>query len=328
MQIGPYPLSNNLILAPMAGVTDQPFRRLCRRFGAALAVSEMVTADTALWGSGKSLRRLDHVGEEPPVSVQIVGADPARIAEAARRNLELGARIIDINMGCPAKKVCRMAAGSALMRDPDLVRRILDAAVGAVAAPVTLKIRTGWDLQHRNAVEIARIAEDAGIRALAIHGRTRADKFAGAAEYATIRAVKRAVSIPVIANGDIDSAEKAQRVLDTTGADAVMIGRAARGRPWIFEEILHWQRTGLAAPPRSPREIAMILLEHLDTLYSFYGREHGVKVARKHIGWYARRQPRATEFRERAFRAETPEGQQQTIRDFFAETGNYGKLAA
>ena len=284
MQIGPYSFDQPLVLAPMAGVTDRPFRQLCRRLGADMAVSEMVTADTSLWGSKKSLGRLDHSGETGPKSVQIVGADPDKMAQAAAINAELGAEIIDINMGCPAKKVCKVAAGSALMQNEALVEKILTAVVSAVDIPVTLKIRTGWDHDNRNAPTIGTIAEQSGIAALSIHGRTRADKFAGEAEYDTIRRLKESVSIPVIANGDIDSPEKAKMVFDYTGADAVMIGRAAQGRPWIFREIRHYLATGTHLAPITTNEIASLLLEHMQALYNFYGEEHGVRIARKHIG--------------------------------------------
>ena len=317
MHIGPYKLDNRLILAPMAGVTDRPFRQLCRRLGAGLAVSEMVSADTTLWGSRKSLRRLDHRGESGPVSVQIVGTEPAKMAEAARRNVDMGAQIIDINMGCPAKKVCKVAAGSALMRDELLVGRILEAVVEAVEAPVTLKIRTGWDRESRNALAIGRIAEESGIQALAIHGRTRADKFAGDAEYATITAVKSVLTIPVIANGDIDSPQRAKEVLARTGADAIMIGRAAQGQPWVFEEIQHYLETEDLAPPRTAGWIATTLLEHLDELYRHYGTRHGVLVARKHIGWYSKTRPGSAEFRQSVFKTETPEAQTRMIREYF-----------
>jgi len=317
MKIGSHTLRNRLILAPMAGVTDRPFRQLCRRLGAGLAVSEMVTADTSLWGSKKSLRRLDHQGETGPVAVQIVGTDPQKMAMAARINADRGADIIDINMGCPAKKVCRVAAGSALMRDEKLVAKILQATVAAVEVPVTLKIRTGWDHQQRNAVKIALIAEQSGVAAVAIHGRTRADRFTGEAEYDTIRQAKQQLSIPVIANGDIDSPQKAKQVLAQTGADAIMIGRAAQGRPWIFDEIHQYLQTGHLVPARSPQWICSILLEHLEELYRHYGTQHGVQIARKHIGWYSRSQPNSTEFRKAVFLTESPDAQQQMIRDYF-----------
>lgn len=322
MRIGPYSLPNNLVLAPMAGTTDRPFRQLCRRLGAGLAVSEMITADTSLWGSSKSLRRLDHTGEAGLVSVQIVGADPARMAEAARVNAALGADIIDINMGCPAKKVCRVAAGSALLRDEALVGRVLESVVAAVDIPVTLKIRTGWDRHSRNAVAIARVAENAGIQAVAIHGRTRADKFAGRAEYATIRDVKQRAKIPVIANGDIDSPKKAAKVLAFTGADAIMIGRAAQGMPWIFDDMRCLLEKREPVTPRTADWILDLLLEHLESLYEFYGSEHGVRLARKHIAWYSKNHPGGGAFRKRAFRAETPLQQKKIVREFYSGPNN------
>jgi tRNA-dihydrouridine synthase B len=328
MQIGPYQLANNLVVAPMAGVTDRPFRQLCRRLGAGLAVSEMVTADASLWGSRKTVRRLDHEGEDAPISVQIVGADPQTLSEAARVNVDHGAQIIDINMGCPAKKVCKVAAGSALLQDEALVGRILDAVVSAVEVPVTLKIRTGWDRDNRNGAAVARVAEQAGIQALAVHGRTRADKFAGEAEYDTIRAIKAAVSLPVIANGDIDSPEKAKAVLEHTGADGLMIGRAAQGRPWIFGEIGHYLASGQQRPAPDPLWIRDLLLEHLDGLYAFYGAEHGVKVARKHIAWYSKAQQGSAEFRRRVNQAETTKEQSRLIREYFGSLPEREELAA
>jgi tRNA-dihydrouridine synthase B len=286
MRIGPYPLAAPLALAPMAGVTDRPFRLLCRRLGAGLAASEMVTSDVRLWHTPKSRRRMDHDGEPEPRVVQIAGGEPAMMADAARRNVDLGAQIIDINMGCPAKKVCNRAAGSALLRDESLVADILGAVVRAVAVPVTLKMRTGWDAANRNGLRIARIAEGLGVQALAVHGRTRADHYQGAAEYATIREIKAAVRIPVFANGDIDSGAKARAVLEETGADAVMIGRAAQGRPWIFREIRHFLTTGRDLPQPAHGEVRDIMLAHLEQLYAFYGEHAGVRVARKHLGWY------------------------------------------
>ena len=319
MRIGPYSLRNKLVLAPMAGVTDRPFRQLCKSLGAGMAVSEMVTSRAELRDSLKSRRRRDHEGEVEPRIVQIAGGDPEMMAEAARLNAAEGAQIIDINMGCPAKKVCNKAAGSALLQDEDLVKRILDATVAAVDVPVTLKIRTGWDREHKNGVHIAELAEQAGIQALAVHGRTRADAFKGEAEYSTIRAIKAAVKIPVMANGDVETPEKAVDVLAQTGADAVMIGRAAQGRPWIFQEIEHFMATGrhLAAP--APSEVCSIMLGHLDNLYSFYGEFSGVRVARKHISWYLKTLPGAAGFRERVMRAETALEQQALIRGFFAD---------
>ena len=297
MQIGNIKLTNNLIVAPMAGVTDRPFRQLCKRLGAGMAVSEMVASDSRLWATEKSIRRGDHTGEVDPIVVQIAGAAPAMMADAARYNVDKGAHIIDINMGCPAKKVCKVDAGSALMKDETLVARILEAVVNAVDAPVTLKIRTGWDREHKNALAIARIAEQCGIQALAVHGRTRSDLYDGAAEYDTIRAVKQSVSIPVTANGDINSPEKAKFVFAYTGCDAVMIGRAAQGCPWIFREIAHFLETGkyLAAP--SLVEIHAIASGHLQELHDFYGDYKGVRIARKHIGWYLATLPGGTEFR-------------------------------
>jgi tRNA-dihydrouridine synthase B len=286
MRIGPYELAAPLALAPMAGVTDRPFRMLCRRLGAGIAASEMVTADVRLWHTDKSRRRMDHEGEPSPRVVQIAGGDAEMMAEAAKLNADAGAEIIDVNMGCPAKKVCNKAAGSALLRDEALVAEILAATVAAVDVPVTLKIRTGWDPDHRNGVRIARIAEEAGIRSLAVHGRTRADHYRGEAEYDTIRAIKAAVRIPVFANGDIDSGPKARAVLQHTGADGVMVGRAAQGRPWIFREIREFLATGRLPAPPSAGEVRDIMLSHLETLYAFYGEHLGVRVARKHLGWY------------------------------------------
>ncbi len=328
MRIGPYSSRNNLVLAPMAGVTDRPFRQLCKRLGAGLAVSEMVTARAELRDSAKSRRRRDHAGEVEPRIVQIAGAEPAMMAEAARLNVAEGAQIIDINMGCPAKKVCNKLAGSALLQDEELVRRILNTVVAAVDVPVTLKIRTGWDRQHRNGVRIAKLAQDAGIQALAVHGRTRADLYTGAAEYTTIRTIKAAVKIPVIANGDVTTPQQARAVLQQTGADAVMLGRAAQGRPWIFREIEQYLVTGQHLPPPANEEIAEIMLGHLDNLYSFYGEFTGVRVARKHIAWYLKTQPEAAAFRERVVRVETAREQYRLIRGFLADNNNVMELAA
>ena len=291
MQIGPYHIDPPVVLAPMAGVTDRPFRQLCQKLGAGLCVSEMTTADATLWHTEKSRLRRDHAGEAEPVSVQIAGYDPRMMAEAARFNVGHGAQIIDINMGCPAKKVCKVDSGSALMRDERLVGEICAAVVAAAGVPVTLKIRTGWARAHRNGLRIARIAEDSGIAALTVHGRTREDHYEGEAEYDTIAAIKQALTIPVIANGDVSTPEKARDVLDYTRADAVMIGRAAQGRPWIFREIAHYLATGekLAAPSRF--EVRRWLLEHLDDLYAFYGEGRGLRVARKHIQWYCQDAP-------------------------------------
>ena len=321
-RIGPYTLPNRLILAPMAGVTDRPFRQLCRRLGAGLVVSEMVTSDVRLWNSRKSSLRLLHAGDPEPRSVQIAGGDPQMMADAARKNVELGAQIIDINMGCPAKKVCNKAAGSALLRDEPLVREILDAVVGAVDVPVTLKIRTGWDHANKNGITVAKIAEDAGISALSVHGRTRADLYTGEAEYETIATIKQAISIPVFANGDIDSPEKAKAVLDATGADALLIGRAAQGRPWIFREIEHYLRTGETLPAPSLLEVERILLEHLAALHAFYGELMGVRIARKHVGWYLATLPGAREFRAQFNRLDSTDAQCAHVRAFFRERHN------
>jgi len=319
VRIGPYTLENNLIVAPMAGVTDRPFRLLCRKMGAGMAVSEMVTSNSLLYGSEKTRRRANHDGEPAPVTVQIAGADPELLAEAARYNVGHGAEIIDINMGCPAKKVCNILAGSALLRDEALVGRILDRVVAAVPVPVTLKIRTGWDRAHRNAVQIAKLAEASGIQALAIHGRTRACMFSGSAEYATIAEVKSRVGIPVIANGDIDRAEKVKAVLAETQADGVMIGRAAQGRPWIFREICHYLATGKLLPPPEVREIWQILAHHLEGLHRFYGEYAGVRIARKHIGWYTRGLAGSAAFRHRMNHLATAAEQREAIDQFFAE---------
>ena len=318
VHIGPYRIDPPLVLAPMAGVTDKPFRLLCRRLGAGYAVSEMTTSDPRLWATRKSRHRLDHAGEPEPVGVQIAGADPAALAHAARYNVEHGAEIIDINMGCPAKKVCSAWAGSALLRDEALVAAILAAVVRAVSVPVTLKMRTGWSRDHKNGVSVARIAEEAGIRALAVHGRTRDMQYAGEAEYETIAAIKQAVSIPVLANGDVVSAEKADEVLRRTGADGLMIGRAAQGRPWIFREIAHYLATGAHLPSPSPSDVARLLLEHVERLHEFYGEPAGVRIARKHIGWYAKGHPEDVEFREIVNRAETGHEQLRTVREYFA----------
>ena len=317
MQIGCHRIDPRVILAPMAGVTDKPFRLLCKRLGAGLAVSEMTTSDPRFWTTAKSLHRMDHVGEPDPVSVQIAGTVPEVMAAAARFNVEHGAQLIDINMGCPAKKVCNSWAGSALMREPLLVARILAAVVQAVDVPVTLKIRTGWDAEHRNALEIARIAEDAGIAALAVHGRTRDQQYSGQAEYDTIAAIKAAAGIPVIANGDIDSPEKAAFVLQATGADAVMIGRAAQGRPWLLGQVAHFLQHGQRAPDPSLGEIRDILLGHMTHLHAFYGELPGVRIARKHLGWYAKDRPENAAFRAVVNRAQTAEEQLRLTRDYF-----------
>jgi tRNA-dihydrouridine synthase B len=328
MQIGPYRIDPPVVLAPMAGVTDKPFRLLCKRLGAGLAVSEMTTADPRLWQTRKSLKRMDHEGEPEPVSVQIAGYDPTMLAEAARFNVANGAQIVDINMGCPAKKVCNVWSGSALLQDEPLVARIVKAVVDAVDVPVTLKIRTGWDRQHKNALTIARIAEDNGIAALAVHGRTRADKYEGEAEYDTIAAVKSAARIPVLANGDITTPQQARHVLDITGADAVMIGRGAQGRPWIFREISHYLATGELLRQPSPSDVSSILLGHLEHLYAFYGEHAGVRIARKHLGWYAKDRPENAAFRDVVNRAENANDQLRLTRDYFDSLQENWSLAA
>lgn len=317
MRIGPINIDPPVVLAPMAGVTDKPFRQLCKQLGAGLAVSEMTTSDPRLWQTRKSLHRMDHAGEPDPVSVQIAGSDPLRLADAARYNVDHGAQLIDINMGCPAKKVCNAWAGSALLADEPLVARICRAVAAAVAVPVTLKIRTGQVPEARNALAVARIAEDAGIAALAVHGRTRSQKYEGVAEYDTIAAVKASVGIPVFANGDVDSPGKARAVLDYTRADALMIGRPAQGRPWIFREIAHFLATGERLPEPSLSEVRDILLGHLDALYAFYGEVAGVRIARKHLGWYAKDRPENAAFRAVANRAEGAHEQRRLTQDYF-----------
>jgi tRNA-dihydrouridine synthase B len=322
MQIGTHVLRNALFVAPMAGVTDRPFRILARRYGAGLAVCEMVSSRPELRGSRKSLLRVDHAGEPGPVSVQIAGADPAWMAQAARYNVERGAQVIDINMGCPAKKVCNVYAGSALLENELLVARILEAVVAAVDVPVTLKLRTGPSPERRNAMRIARIAEASGVRLLAIHGRTRACGFAGRAEYDTIAEVKRAVRIPVIANGDIQTPAQAREVLARSGADGLMIGRAAFGRPWIFRQIEHFLATGEELAPPAPAEIEAVVCEHLEGLYALYGTEQGLRVARKHLGWYARGLPGGESFRQVVVRIDAAAPQRAAVNDYF------GRLAA
>lgn len=330
MQIGSLRIDPPVALAPMAGVTDKPFRQLCKHLGAGLAVSEMTTSDPGLWRTRKSLHRMDHAGEPHPVSVQIAGSDPARMAAAARYNVAHGAQLIDINMGCPAKKVCNAWAGSALLADEPLVARICKAVVGAAEVPVTLKIRTGQAPGQRNALSIARIAEDCGIAALAVHGRTRSQKYEGFAEYDTIAAVKALVSIPVFANGDVDSPAKAREVLDFTRADGVMIGRAAQGRPWIFREIAHFLASGESPPEPGANEVRDILLGHLDDLYAFYGETAGVRIARKHLGWYAKDRPENVAFRTVVNAAESAQEQRRLTRDYFdaLAAGVPGEFAA
>ena len=326
MEFVGFTLRNNLFVAPMAGVTDRPFRQLCKKMGAGLAVSEMVTSNSLLYGSAKTLRRANHTGEVAPISVQIAGADPAMMAEAARHNVDNGAQIIDINMGCPAKKICNVMAGSALLRDEPLVGRILAAVVAAVPdTPVTLKIRTGWDKSNRNALSILKIAEQSGIRALAMHGRTRACGYSGDAEYETIAAVKAQARIPIIANGDITSPEKARAVLDATGADALMIGRAAQGRPWLFREIEHFLATGTHLLPPRVAEIHQILLAHLEDLYDFYGIETGVRVARKHISWYTKGLTGSAAFRHGMNLLPDVATQQQAVNDFFCTLAEHSE---
>lgn len=313
VKIGPYELPSNIVLAPMAGVTDRPFRMLCRRFGAGLAASEMLSADIRLWDTPKSQRRMDHAGEPSPRVVQIAGFDPAMMAEAARRNVDAGAEIIDINMGCPAKKVCNRLAGSALLQDEALVARILESVVQAVDAPVTLKARTGWDREHKNGIRIARIAEDAGIQALAIHGRTRTDLYLGEAEHDTVRAIKANVKIPVFANGDIDTPARARAILEATGCDGIMIGRAAQGRPWIFDEVNFFLATGELRADVPLQKVRDIMRAHLEDLYAFYGDASGVRVARKHLSWYCRQHPGQETLRKRLMRIETTREQLSAV---------------
>ena len=324
MKIGPYQLANQLFVAPMAGVTDRPFRQLCKKLGAGYAVSEMIASNALLWKSEKTQRRANHQGEFKPIAVQIAGADPAMMADAAKLNVDNGAQIIDINMGCPAKKVCNVAAGSALLRDEPLVQQIIEAVVQAVgigpnAVPVTLKIRTGWDRENKNALAVAKLAEQSGISMLTVHGRTRADLYHGAAEYETIQAVKSSVRIPVVANGDITTPEKAAQVLKLTGADAIMIGRAAQGRPWIFREIAHYLATGDTLPTPEIDEIQNIMNEKLLDHYAFYGEYTGLRTARKHIGWYCKGLRNSHHFRQRMNTADDCKTQLQMVNDFFDE---------
>jgi tRNA-dihydrouridine synthase B len=328
LKIGPYELSSPFVLAPMAGVTDAPFRRLCRRFGAGMTTSEMTTADTGLWQTPKSRYRLDLDLDAEPVAVQIAGSDPVQLADAARAVVARGAQIVDINMGCPARKVCNKAAGSALLRDEKLVAAILASVVAAVDVPVTLKIRTGWDAANRNALTIARIAEDAGIQSLAIHGRTRACRYGGEAEYETIAAVKRAIGIPVIANGDITTFEKSLEVLHLTNADGLMIGRGAQGRPWIFREL----KTCLAGSAENTQleksELRDIMLDHLDEVHRFYGEETGVRVARKHLNWYCRNLANAEEYRYQVVRVDSASAQIRLTKEYFERDNGGVSLAA
>ena len=319
LRIGPYSLKNRLVIAPMAGVTDRPFRKLCRELGAGYAISEMVASKPELWQTPKSMRRMNHDGEHAPIAVQIAGNDPGMMAEAAQFNVSRGAQIIDINMGCPKKKVCKADAGSALLRDEALVARILEAVVKAVAVPVTLKTRTGWSPENRNAIRIAKIAEDAGIQALTLHGRTRACDFDdGTIEYDSIRDVKQSVAIPVVANGDIDSPLKARAVLAYTGADAVMIGRAAQGRPWIFRDTEHFLEHGTLPAAPTTREVAALMVAHLQDHYALYGNDSGVRSARKHIGWYTDGLPDSESFRDDLNRLTDADAQLVAVRLYFA----------
>jgi tRNA-dihydrouridine synthase B len=320
INIGPYTLPSNVVLAPMAGVTDRPFRMLCRRFGAGLAASEMLSANVRLWDTPKSQRRRDHSGEPSPRVVQIAGFDPEMMADAARRNVDAGAEIIDINMGCPAKKVCNRLAGSALLQDEALVARILHAVVRAVSAPVMLKTRTGWDRGNKNGIRIAEIAQDCGIQSLAIHGRTRADMYQGFAEHETVGMIKAKIKIPVFANGDIDSPQRASDVLAQTGCDGVMIGRAAQGRPWIFDEVNFFLATGELRAELALEKVRDIMRAHLEDLYALYGDETGVRVARKHLSWYLRQHPGQQALRNRLVQIETPREQLATLLEYF-DTG-------
>ncbi|WP_392386958.1 tRNA dihydrouridine synthase DusB [Marinomonas primoryensis] len=315
--IGPYCVDKPVILAPMAGVTDLPFRRLCHDQGAGLVVSEMVTSDVRLWNSTKSRHRLIHDAEVSPRSVQIAGGDPKMMAEAAQQNVELGAQIIDINMGCPAKKVCNKAAGSALLKDEALVREILESVVNSVSVPVTLKIRTGWSLDQKNGLRIAKMAEDIGIQALAIHGRTRECKFQGTAEYDTIAEIKRHLSIPIFANGDIKDPESAKFVKDYTKADGIMIGRAAQGRPWIFREINHYLETNELLAPPSLSEVRQLVINHVNALHQFYGDYLGVRIARKHVGWYLQTLADKTQFRSLFNRIDNTQEQIDKLEEYF-----------
>jgi tRNA-dihydrouridine synthase B len=327
MKLGPYQLSNNLFVAPMAGVTDRPFRQLCKRLGAGYAVSEMIASNAMLWNSSKTLRRANHDGEVAPISVQIAGADPQMMAEAALLNIERGAQIIDINMGCPAKKVCNVASGSALLRNEPLVAAIIHTIVSHVQrhypqVPVTLKIRTGWDREHKNALSIAKIAEDNGISMLTVHGRTKADLYHGEAEYETIAAVKAAVGIPVVANGDINNPLKAQQVLKYTQADALMIGRAAQGRPWIFREIHHYLKTGQLLEAPKVDEIQAIMNDHLRDHHHFYGDHIGVRSARKHIGWYCKGLRGSHAFKQKMNTIDNCQEQLEAVNLFFESLKN------
>ncbi|NIV17149.1 MAG: tRNA dihydrouridine synthase DusB [Woeseiaceae bacterium] len=328
MKIGPFDLTSRFVLAPMAGVTDKPFRQLCRSFGAGMATSEMTTADTSLWQTAKSRHRLDLDLNAEPVAVQIAGSDPAQLADAAQACVGRGAQIVDINMGCPAKKVCRKLAGSALLKDEKLVAEILNSVVTAVDVPVTLKMRTGWDPGQRNAVSVARIAEDAGIQALAVHGRTRACRYGGEAEYETIAQIKASVSIPVIANGDITTPEKSLEVLRLTNADGLMIGRGAQGRPWIFRELEYFAENGKRIAPLAKSELRDIMLGHLKNMHRFYGEPTGIRVARKHLTWYCQNIVNADEYRHQVVRADSREEQVRLTREYFHRSDGGISMAA
>jgi len=328
LKIGPYTIANPFMLAPMAGVTDAPFRRICRRFGAGMTTSEMTTADTSLWTTPKSRFRLDLDLDAEPVVVQIAGSEPSQLATAAIACVERGAQIIDINMGCPAKKVCKKLAGSALLKDEKLVAAILASVVAAVSVPVTLKIRTGWDVDHRNAVKIALIAQDSGIQSLAVHGRTRACRYKGEAEFETIARVKQAIEIPVIANGDITTVAKSLEVLRLTNCDGLMIGRGAQGRPWIFRELGQLLSAGQEKPQLDKIELRDIMLDHLSELHRFYGELTGVRVARKHLTWYCNSLANADEFRHQVVRVESASEQISLTRNYFEREGGGDSLAA
>jgi len=320
MRIGAHILPNRLALAPMAGVTDLPFRKLCRRLGAGYVVGEMMSADPRLRETRKSQLRADHCGEAQPIAVQIAGMEPDWLAEAARYNVELGAQVIDINMGCPAKKVCNRMAGSALLEDEPLVARILETVVNAVSVPVTLKIRTGPAPESRNGLRIAQLAEQCGVAALAVHGRTRADRFQGQAEYQTIAEICAAVRIPVFANGDVNTPQQARQVLERTGAAGLMLGRGAQGNPWLFREILHYLETGTECPPPSPAEVHAVMREHIEALHDFYGEQQGLRVARKHIGWYLEGRPGGAALRQRLMQVDSAPAQLDLLARHF-DTG-------
>jgi len=326
MRIGSLALNNTLIVAPMAGITDRPFRQLCKKFGAGLAISEMVSDNPQLWGTRKSLLRTDHSGEITPIAVQIAGTNPDMMAKAARYNVDKGAQLIDINMGCPAKKVCNVMAGSALMKDEPLIAYILEAVVKAVKVPITLKTRTGWDPEHKNALAIAKLAESAGIAAITIHGRTRACGYGGQAEFDTVKEIKAIVKIPVIANGDINTPQKARFILNSTGVDGIMIGRAAQGRPWIFKEIAHYLETGQLLPPINIPDLRDLIIEHLEELYSFYGINAGVKIARKHLSWYTTNLPNNDSLRKQVNSIECCHAQKLAIENYLDRLTDQGSI--